>query len=308
MKDDLKGIEIVWLSKTGLSNLNSGEGESNLVDIKRFKYRGEEYPYVSGQAMRNYLRQAIRSNMDSNDFMCIPNDSGEGCGKIKTCLNCDLFGYMRTLKGKGAITRLSPVKVAPAIGLLSFRDNSTLDFLTRTKVKGKKTGERSGDIVNVELGVNLYKCGISIDLHRIGAEEIVNEKQKRTEIQRIIPETKRIKRLLQVMNAIRFLTGYSKQARLLTDFTPDLLVISLQKRYSHRMQKLLSLVEGVKLDLERLAAILDDTEDFTAKIFVGMLPGSIANEDAIKEFLSKQKIPVTTPREAIEAAIQAIQT
>jgi len=82
----MKGIEIVWLSKTDLTNLNSGEGESNFIDIKKFKKNGIEYPYVSGQAMRYYIKEAIRRNLDENEFMCVPNDKGETCGNIENCI------------------------------------------------------------------------------------------------------------------------------------------------------------------------------------------------------------------------------
>jgi len=308
MRKDLKGIEIVWLSQTGLSNLNSGEGESNLVDIKKFKYQGEEYPYISGQAMRNYLRQAIRMDLDDGESMCIPSEKGEGCGDIKRCLGCDLFGFMRTVTGMGAVTRLSPVKVSPAVGLLSFRDNSTLDFLTRTKVWGGETGERRGDIVNVELGANIYRCGISIDVRRVGAEEIVDQAKNTVTLKELVDESKRLERIVKLMKAIRFLTSYSKQARLLTDFTPDFIVIALQSRYSHRLQKLIQLGEGASVDTNRLAAVLDDMADYTLQLFAGMLPGTLANEEEVRKLLAERGIDVTTPKEAIEAAIQAISS
>ncbi|RLF41001.1 MAG: type I-B CRISPR-associated protein Cas7/Cst2/DevR, partial [Thermoplasmata archaeon] len=97
----MKGIEIVWLSQTDLTNLNAGEGEANFIDIKKYKKNGVEYPYVSGQAMRHYFKEAIRRNLDG-EYMCVPNDKGETCGNIKDCVGCDLFGFMTTIK-KGTI-------------------------------------------------------------------------------------------------------------------------------------------------------------------------------------------------------------
>lgn len=146
----IKGINMVWLSESDLSNLNSGEGESNFIDVKKFKKDNIEYPYVSGQAMRFYLRESIRRNLESAEFMCIPNDKGETCGDIENCINCDLFGFMSAIKDKGANVRTSPIKMSPATGLLSFDENSNIDFLTRTH--HVKEGEKNkGDIVNVEM-------------------------------------------------------------------------------------------------------------------------------------------------------------
>ncbi|RLJ02567.1 MAG: type I-B CRISPR-associated protein Cas7/Cst2/DevR, partial [Candidatus Aenigmatarchaeota archaeon] len=60
----MKGIEVIWLSQTDLTNLNAGEGEANFIDVKKYKKNGVEYPYVSGQAMRYYFKEAIRRNLN----------------------------------------------------------------------------------------------------------------------------------------------------------------------------------------------------------------------------------------------------
>jgi len=221
----IKGISITWLSKTGLTNLNSGEGETNLVDVKRYKKMGDEFPYVSGQAMRYYLKEAIRRNL-AEEFMCRPDELGETCGDIGKCIGCDLFGFMITKKKKGAVTRVSPVKVSPAMGLLPFDENSVLDFLTRRKPQ-KEIEERAGDIVNVEIGTNIYRGGMSIDIMRVGCEE--EWTSDRYTMKDLVGVEKRITRVKMALESLRFITDYSKQARLLTDFTPDLICISFQK-------------------------------------------------------------------------------
>ncbi|HHI00291.1 MAG TPA: type I-B CRISPR-associated protein Cas7/Cst2/DevR [Thermococcus litoralis] len=293
----MKGIEIVWLSKTDLTNLNSGEGESNLVDIKKFKINGIEYPYVSGQAMRYYIKEAIRRNLSENEFMCVPDDRGEPCGEPEKCVGCDLFGFMKAIKDKGAETRVSPVKVSPAIGLLPFEDNSTLDFLTR---KHRGTEKAEGDIVNVELGVNTYKAGIAIDIQRVGGEEKIENRQ--IKIEYFIDEAERKKRIAKVLDALRFLTDYSKQARLLTDFTPDFIIIAFQNIYSHRLQKAIDFRDG-KLNIERLRVIITEVKQYSPAIFVGILPGLLENEEEVKDSFRELGLEVKTPDEAITYAI-----
>jgi len=287
----MKGIEIAWLSKTDLTNLNSGEGESNLIDIKKFKKNGVEYPYVSGQAMRYYIKEAIRRNLKKGEFMCVPDDRGEPCGEPKKCIACDLFGYMKTIKDKGADTRVSPVKVSPAIGLLPFDENSTIDFLTR---RHRGTEKVEGDIVNVELGVNIYKVGIAIDVQRVGGEEKIKDRQ--VKIEYFIDENERKNRISNVIEALRFLTDYSKQARLLTDFTPDFVIITFQDLYSHRLQKAIEFKDG-KLDVKRLEAVLKDVKEYSPKIFVGVLPGLLENEAEVRKVFSELGLEVKTPDE-----------
>jgi len=300
--NELKGLNIVWLSETDLTNLNAGEGESNYIDIKKFKKDGIEYPYVSGQAMRFYLKEAMRRDLQNNEYMCIPDDKGETCGDIKNCLMCDLFGYMTTVKGKGAVTRVSPVKVSPAIGLLPFDENANVDFLTR-RHRVSEGGKMEGDIVNVEIGTNIYKGGISIDMVRIGANEKVDEEKRTVSIEDLIDVHEKEKRVKKLLEALRYMTDYSKQARLLTDFSPDVIAISLQNRYSHRLQKLFELNKGRELNIQRLHEILDDVSEFSDKILFGMVSGVIINETEVKSAVKAKGIEVKAPNEVLNEAI-----
>ncbi|BAW29310.1 type I-B CRISPR-associated protein Cas7/Cst2/DevR [Methanosarcina thermophila MST-A1] len=306
--DNIKGISVVWLSKVDLTNLNSGEGESNYIDVKKYKIDGVEYPYVSGQAMRYYLKEAIRRNLDNNEFMCVPDDKGETCANIDSCIGCDLFGFMTTQKGSkrgegGALTRVSPVKVSPAIGLLPFYQNSTVDFLTR-RHRTQEIGKLEGDIVNIEIGSNIYKAGISIDVIRVGNEEIISDRS--LSFESIVGENESKKRVRKVLESINYLTDYSKQSRLLTDFTPDIIAIALQTRYSHRLQKLFEIIEGRKLNVKRVRDVLQDLRANNDKIFMGLITGVIENEGELIDLLNEMKLQPKTPFEAINEAIKEI--
>ncbi len=300
-----KAINAVWLAETDLTNLNSGIGGSNLVDLKKYKKDGVDYPYVSGQAMRYYMKEGIKRLIDPKDY-CIPNDKGEACGKIDKCILCDLFGFMTTLKDQGAQVRVSPIKMSPAMGLLPLDDNLTIDFLTRRKPR-EKAGELTGDIVNVELGVNIYKAGLSIDLVKVGGEEIIEDSGNGRHLKidyKTNDETTK-KRVKLALESFKNLSDYSKQARVLTDFTPNLLLIALQNRYNHLLQKALELEIGRKLNIERLDQILTVLDDET--IYAGLLSGTLDNEDKIKEVLEKHNIKVMTPTEAIDMVISEIE-
>lgn len=307
----MKCIGAIWLSQTDLTNLNAGEGEANFIDVKKYKKNGVEYPYVSGQAMRYYFKEAVRRNLDGK-YMCVPNDKGETCGNIKECVGCDLFGFMTTIKKGtvipgypdghpgGAVTRVSPVKVSPAMGLLPFEDNAVVDFLTRRH--RMEEGEMRGDIVNVEIGVNLYKCGIAIDIARVGGEEKVDERTRSVEIEYYVNNDERKKRVSRIIKMLRYLSDYSKQARLLTDFTPDVILIAFQDIYSHRLQKAFRLSDG-RLDLERIEAVINDIREYSPKIIAGILPGAIENEEEVGAKLEELRIEVMKTDEAIKEAL-----
>ncbi|HDS44725.1 MAG TPA: type I-B CRISPR-associated protein Cas7/Cst2/DevR [Methanomicrobia archaeon] len=301
-----KAISAVWLAETDLTNLNAGIGGSNLVDLKKYKKGGVDYPYVSGQAMRYYLKEGIR-RLVSSDKYCVANDKGETCGAIESCILCDLFGFLTTLKEQGAQIRVSPIKMSPAMGLLPLNDNLTIDFLTRRKPQ-QEAGKLSGDIVNVELGVNIYKAGMSIDLAKIGVEEVIEEsdgKRHRKFEAKVEDEKEKNERLKLALEAFKNLSDYSKQARVLTDFTPNLLLIALQSRYNHLLQKAIELKDGRKLNVERLDQVLTALKDET--IYAGLLSGTLDNEDDIKEVLSSHNVKLMTPTEAIDQVISEVK-
>lgn len=312
MRKDLKAVSLTWLSKTGLTNLNSGEGGSQLVDIKRYRWRGKEYPYVSGQAMRFYLKEAIRREVPPSKA-CVPDEKGETCGDAANCVLCDLFGYMgvieRGARGErgGAEIRLSPVKVSPAMGLLPYDENSVVDFLTRRH--RLESGKLEGDIVNVELAVNIYKAGICLDLVRLGREERLNKENgvNRVSFVDLVDDEERMRRLSLLLGAIADFSDYSKQARLLTDFTPDLIIASAQSNYSHRLQKALYLDEDCSLNTELLKQVLEEVKRDSVAIFAGILEGVIANMEEVNDILQREGVELkSNPREALESLNQFI--
>lgn len=321
MRNDVRAIQMVWLSKTGLTNLNSGEGGSNLVDIKKYRYGGHEFPYVSGQAIRFYLKEAIRRHLQSGEA-CVADDQGETCGRISYCALCDLFGFMTTLPDVGAVTRISPVKVSPAMGLLPLDSTMVMDFLTRRHrgVGGEEVGELRSDIVNVEIAVNIYKVGICVDVQRVGKEEKRVEAGKRegkkpkvfytVEFEELANEATRARRVALLLDAVKDFSDYSKQARLLTDFTPDLILVTLQGNYSHRLQKALELrnIDSVRLNTQRLRQILTEVREELVCVdgkpawWAGIVDGIVDNTDELGGVLQELGVPILTPRQAIDAA------
>ena len=296
-----KAISAIWLSETGLTNLNSGIGGSNLVDIKKYKKDGVDYPYVSGQAMRFYLKESIRRLVPAQEY-CVANEKGETCGKILDCILCDLFGFMTTLKDQGAQIRVSPIKMSPAMGLLPLNDNMTIDFLTRKKPQ-ESAGELKGDIVNVELAVNIYRAGLSIDLAKIGGEELIENKKMVIKDKVPSDDIKKL-RVKTALEAFKNLSDYSKQARLLTDFTPNLILIAIQDRYNHTLQKALELENGRNINIDRLDQVLRSLKG--DKIYAGLLSGTLGNEEDLKQVLKKHAIELKTPNEAIDMVIAEV--
>jgi CRISPR-associated protein Cst2 len=278
--------------------------------------------------MRFYLKEAIRRHLQPKEA-CVPDEQGEACGRIGECVLCDLFGFMWTerseRRGEGrSHVRTSPVKVSPAVGLHPLEATMTIDFLTRrprgtTIEAGQEEEARS--IVNVELATNIYMAGVCIDVERIGREEELVELAGAEKARRkfsirgvqlkdyVQNNSERTRRINLLLDAIQDFSDYSKQARLLTDFTPDFLLIAIQSNYSHRLQKAIQLQdsEGTRINVERLRQIIREVRhdlwsvDNKPALWAGMIDGIIENASEVKQVLEAEGVPIMTPREAISA-------
>jgi len=236
----------------------------------------------------------------------LPDDKGETCGNIAKCALCDLFGFMTTIKGSGAVTRVSPVKVSPAIGLLPLEDSMTLDFLTRHKAH-EEEGKSGGDIVNIELSTNIYKCGLAVDLTRVTAKEQYNVETMQMEfvksegIDKETPKT----RIAALIKSLSQLTDMSKQSRLLTDFSPDIICTSTSSIYDFRLQKLFELVPPengeIILNIKRMAKILAPVVKRTENVYAAVLSSVVDNEDEVEDVFRMHGVNVLeTPEEVLE--------
>jgi CRISPR-associated protein Cst2 len=117
------------------------------------------------------------------------------------------------------------------------------------------------------------------------------------------------------LDAIKDFSDYSKQACLLTDFTPDFLLIALQHNYSHRLQKAIELQGdgAARINVERLQQILAEVQEDLVKVdgkpalWAGMVDGIVDNTVEVRQALQKAGVPIMTPREAINAVKQALE-
>ena len=314
---EFKSLEISWIFETDLTNMNAGEGSSNLKEIKTYK---NGLPYISGQSMRHALREAMkRENKDA--FKCTPEYP---CGDIENCWTCDLFGYL--LPGDGA-KRWSPIKAAPALGQI--REPITTDLIFRmvedikcpecgeriyplaarekdqkeikketplTCPKCEKSFEAPYDIRQAlaykQLIKNIYKTNLSIDIANIGVEEVpkINDDGKLDGVEDLVglADEERLKRVKAIVNATYNLSDFANQSREMVNASPDFVVLGLQRKYNHRLASVLKLDKDGNVDTEHLESVINDLLEMEGtKIFVGLIKGVVNNEDDLIKSLNK---------------------
>lgn len=131
-------------------------------------------------------------------------------------------------------------------------------------------------------------------------EEEIEEESKEVKLIPVVEDEQiRINRINSVLDGVKYLTDYSKQSRLLTDFTPDVILASKQKKYSHRIQKAFEVDENGALNVERFKAIVAEVKDNEELLF-GILPGTLANQERVIEEALSLGLDVLSPGDVLE--------
>lgn len=344
-----KCVITTWLFKTDLSNMNAGEGSTNLKELKTYN---NGLPYISGQSVRHALRKAIQRE-NPQAFKCTPEFP---CGNIGECWLCDMFGY---LLPKDGAKRWSPIKASPALGQI--RSSITTDLIFRMvqdiecpkcheniyplAARGKGDGNSVKDkkiikgskltcpkcdedfdapydirqaLAYKQLTDNIYRTNISLDLAALGIDEVpkivgegIDAKMDGVDYKEKYDDDERLKRATSVLNAISNINDFANQSREMTNASPDIILVSIQGQYNHKLSSALRMDEEGNIDKRTFKDILQDCLAIpNTKIFAGLISGIIDNEPEIKgvlEDLEGANLQICgTPRQALDAAIKQL--
>jgi CRISPR-associated protein Cst2 len=179
-------------------SLNYGESLGNISELKKLSSGGNSYSYLSRQAIRYELYRCLTENFGMDQGLESPLGVEQKVVQFKPdtsatkYVEADLFGYMKTDKGKGSIIRPAVVRLTPAIALEPFLNDmefgTNKNFADRTK--------KDPDPFQFEHHYSLYTYTMTIDLDRIGKDE--NDGSE------VSPEEK-YRRVSMVLDAVQLL-------------------------------------------------------------------------------------------------------
>ena len=282
-------LNIAYITKVNVASLNGGEGSGGNVTVmkKISNANGDEFAYVSGQALRRYMKETLMqlgekiSSVDEDG-----NPTVEENGKypslnakiddkqrekiFKSVCDLDLFGFMLPKGGR----RWSPIKVSPMVSIFPYKGE--YDYLTR-KQKTEDESKKSGNIVQVEIDtLNFMRGNIMINLSHIGNE--INEYTY--EVKSILSDEEKKQRLNVFLDAIKSFNGGAKQARNLEDIAPKFVIVAKQKTGNPFLLNALSVDADGNIDIETIQEALKDNkpESYT----IGITKGIFTNEAEIR--------------------------
>lgn len=296
-------LNIAYITKVNVASLNGGEGTGGNVTVmkKISNAKGDEFAYVSGQALRRYMKETLSQ---LGERITEVSEKGEPTFRdekgnyidldkklkehketaFKKFIDLDLFGYMFPNGGR----RWSPIKMTPLVSILPYKGE--YDYLTR-KQKPKKENEKSGNIVQVEIDtLNFMRGNIMVNTAHIG-----NEVDEYTyDVTEILNKEERVARLNTLLDGIKNFNGGAKQARNLEDISPKFIVIAKQKTGNPFLLNSLDVDSEGNINIENIKEAIEDNQ--VESLTIGISKGIFANEEAIKSTFEN----VTTVNQALE--------
>lgn len=277
---DKKGLTFtaIFLAESA----NYGEGIGNVATLKKIsRNRGEQYTYISRQA----IRYNIVEQLDENKA----NVKAEGSGDkkvvqfsaettIKDYPELDFFGYMKTIKGDNSKNRSAIVRLSNAVSLETFKGD--LEFLTNKGLVDRidRNEKVFPNIAQAEIHKSYYKYTVTIDLDKIGIDELDGIEIENEE------KARRVNKLLDTISLLyRDIRGRRE------DLKPLFIIGGVYDIKNPFFENVVD-VRNNKILVEKLTSgIYDFIENDTA---VGIVKEQFENDTEIETELAKKNIKV----------------
>lgn len=277
---DKKGLTFtaIFLAESA----NYGEGIGNVATLKKIsRNRGEQYTYISRQAIRYNIVEQLGENK--------ANVKAEGSGDkkvvqfsaettIKDYPELDFFGYMKTIKGDNSKNRSAIVRLSNAVSLETFKGD--LEFLTNKGLVDRidRNEKVFPNIAQAEIHKSYYKYTVTIDLDKIGIDELDEIEIEKEE------KARRVNKLLDTISLLyRDIRGRRE------DLKPLFIIGGVYDIKNPFFENVVD-VRNNKILVEKLTSgIYDFIENDTA---AGIVKEQFENDTEIETELAKRNIKV----------------
>jgi CRISPR-associated protein Cst2 len=313
----------LYLIDAPASALNNGEAEDTKGMVKNIRTRNGDYPYVSAQAFRYWLRTSLENNF--NAWKASPVYSG-GKGKKQQVYtegnplfyhDDDLLGYMRAETAE-TVTRVSPFRTSTLVSIASV--SLVDDFGVMARVP-KGADDKEGVVLHSHqfyratlqglFSLDLNAAGTFTNQRRSGYQNLGKELQKQAEQQGLtyienlqayrLPLDERIRRVQLLLQGLARIEGGAKQALHYTDVTPAFVIAAVTRGGNHIFGHTITATrEGLPVVNEAALQQVRDvlSADLLSGIYVGRVAGFMDGSQSILDSFGLQTLH---PRQALDA-------
>jgi CRISPR-associated protein Cst2 len=333
----LLDVDVVALNNAGK---NTTSNFDNAVATKKIYKNGRSYVYVSGQAWRYWWREALQKNAgwDLSPIIRETKIAFTSADPFKYA-DDDVFGYMKAAtekvtddKGKEksvniTVTRVSPLKNSAIISAASI--NPVENWSSMARQEGDSVpyskqeysaimkGMFSLDLVHVGTFSNYNKTGfvnLSEKLRKEALEKgaieiddpfVKGSDGKPAKLIRLDKETRK-KRILDTIQALKYISGGAMQTNNLGDVTPKFIVLATTTTGNHPFSHIVKSTgkndEIAELNIEGLKEVLNDYKStFEGKVFIGKRSGFFDEENkSLEELKNLGFVEFTSVNDAID--------
>lgn len=241
MSKRVRGITLTILTESPVP-LSYDQGYGNYTPIKKEQYKNKVHAKTSIATITYDLRRILHKyyNWTLSDIVLNKNSKGEVTNLYSSLSNIestemngletDIFGYFVPSKGKGSLTKVSPLRIIPFRSLNPFK--STTQLITNRGFLESELGRKYYDTDNNEilrddsfpttqaLAVeevmgDYYVYTITLELDRIGVVEVENGKMLLPEDRKYMTKSIREKGVKDILDAITIFTRNIKHSSVL---------------------------------------------------------------------------------------------
>lgn len=316
-----RAIVLGMLFKADVTNANAGWTEENVTVLKKIETPDNlRHPYISGQALRRYLRDSLEDLLvaEPDDHIKFsPQKKGPAEkspviteGDPEKYFDDDILGFL-TAAERQTRRRESPLRVSAAFGLFPYQGDRDLGTRSLLEVTGNP--EKGGAMFETEVTHNVFRTTWLLELDRVGCwrgfESTATKKEADLlrEFSLTDPERKRRAKLL--VRSLKYLHGGGRRTRWMMEFVPQFVAYA-------RLTKKVALFLNT-LDVKRengtwrlcpqpLTEVVKDYRADIQKLIVGIREGfgQITKDKVLAELTGSMgdpgKVSVNSVGEAIE--------
>ena len=261
MAKHLIGLTLIDAPHSALNNAGTeaSQATENIVTVKKLQKGRDTYPYVSGQAWRNWWRTTLEQEFDDWHNSPIEREKKIAftAADPVTYDDDDVFGYMRAqseMQGKKkvnvTVTRLSPLKCSPLISIDPQIPTNDFGVMARQEDDPVPYEHQFYScILQGIFSLDLNAVGTFSDINRTGYKNIASsyvqtiEDAGGTQVsdasEWTLPKEIRVRRCQQTLEALPILSGGAKLTSHLTDVTPKLIILSILDGGNHPFMNLM---------------------------------------------------------------------
>jgi CRISPR-associated protein Cst2 len=321
----ITGMMLIEAPASALNNAGAEEGArtDNTIAVKRIRSAGGDYPYVSAQALRYWLRTYLERSVPEWQTAPVFREAKIAYTDANPLRwwDDDLFGYMRApskradarkesnaqqTELKGEITRISPLRMGTLVSIAPVRIAD--DFGTMVRHDGDPVPHEHQFYRATLQGLfslDLSTAGTFFNGGRVGYRNLDEIRTRMAGEQKLIETTiygqpafrlpieERAQRVAALIKAIGELEGGAKLTLHYTDVTPALIVCAVVKAGNNPFARTIrpDLRGNPEVSIEALKEILRVYQDqIFSQVFVGWARGYLDDQRAKVEALSAAEL------------------